>query len=148
MYSQALRDLCTLLRSHHEQPQNGDSCRALMPSLEIMCLDPVHLAMVYEYATWHKRTAGSSFLREIMSKLTAHDPDRSPESWGMPFTGIEDRPLNAQETRIKNMIGDRSMPYRRARRVRDHFDTSRPYGTRVEFIEALAALCSLFADEV
>ena len=32
---------------------------AIMPNLEAQCLDTSHLPIVYEYATWGKRTAGS-----------------------------------------------------------------------------------------
>lgn len=42
-------------------------------NLEIMGLDPVHLPIVFEYATWRKRTEGSSFLRIVMAKFNKHD---------------------------------------------------------------------------
>lgn len=42
-------------------------------NLQIMGLDPVHLCIVFEYATWRKRTEGSSFLRLVMAKFNKHD---------------------------------------------------------------------------
>jgi hypothetical protein len=30
--------------------------QAVLPNLQCLALDPVHLAIVYEYTSWHKRT--------------------------------------------------------------------------------------------
>jgi hypothetical protein len=38
------------------------------PSLQCVALDPIHLAIVYEYAQWHKRTVGSRWLRTLLTK--------------------------------------------------------------------------------
>ncbi len=63
------------------------SIQAVCPNICSMCLDPVHLAIVYEYATWRKRTRGSTFLRRVMVKFTAYDPETAGSVRGAPYTG-------------------------------------------------------------
>ena len=63
----------------------------------MLCLDTVHLAMVYEYATWHKRTEGSTFLRMIMCKFLVRGQGLPANTWGEPFDGKACRPLSVEE---------------------------------------------------
>jgi hypothetical protein len=63
----------------------------------MLCLDTVHLAMVYEYATWHKRTEGSAFLRLIMCKFLVRGHGLPASTWGEPFDGKDVRPLSVEE---------------------------------------------------
>jgi hypothetical protein len=51
----------------------------IFPNIQTLALDPIHLAIVYEYATWRKRTDGSCMLRQCMSKFTAFDETRIAE---------------------------------------------------------------------
>jgi hypothetical protein len=44
------------------------SLQQVLPNLRLLCLDVVHLAMVYEHATWRKKTPGSRFLRSVMRR--------------------------------------------------------------------------------
>ena len=46
---------------------------AVCLQLRAICLDPIHLVMVYEYAQWHKKTPGSKLLRRVLSKTAAVD---------------------------------------------------------------------------
>ena len=119
----------------------------LLPSLEVMCLDCTHLPIVYEYSTWNRRTTGSRTLRCIMSKFTAYDPNLPANTWGQPYTGHENRPLNREEQIIRRQIESKSMSKVRAQRLIDQLDVSRPFVSRVEFIESLAALVALFPEE-
>ncbi len=85
-------DVCILAEVQHisiDDPSGKlfESIRAVCPNVKSMCPDPVHLAIVYEYATWRKRTRGSTFLRRIMVKFTAYDPDTPGGVWGTPYTG-------------------------------------------------------------
>ena len=43
----------------------------ICPNLKCLCLGPIHLAIVYEYAQWRKRTQGSKCLRALLRKVTA-----------------------------------------------------------------------------
>ena len=45
--------------------------KRLCPNLKAVMLDPVHLAIVYEYGHWNKRTPGSKALRSILKKTCA-----------------------------------------------------------------------------
>ena len=166
----------------------------------MLCLDTVHLAMVYEYATWHKRTEGSTFLRMIMRKFLVRGQGLPANTWGEPFDGKVFRPLSAEEDpqwcgvrkgitgtmnakRIykpshsamwivvevcdiclstfnrclplplteeiyRAQIRSQGMSRARCERVRQKLKEDAPFVHRVEFIEALAALTSLFKEEV
>jgi hypothetical protein len=63
----------------------------------MLCLDTVHLAMVYEYSTWHKKTPGSRFLRRIMAKFCVRGEGLTADTWGEPFDGTGCRPLSVEE---------------------------------------------------
>ena len=111
-------------------------------------MDPVHLAIVYEYSTWKKRTLGSRFLREIMVKFTVHDASLDADFWGEPYTGDNAIPLNKEEDIYRTYILGQSMHKTQAQRIRDTIDTTKPFYSRVEFLEAIAALCALHKEEV
>ena len=59
----------------------------ICPSLQVLALDPVHLAMACEYASARKRTASSRQLRLILRKLTAHDAEAMAGRWGPVYHG-------------------------------------------------------------
>jgi len=120
----------------------------VLPNLEIMTLDPVHLAIVYEYSTWNKRTEGSRLLRSLMAKFTAYDATINASTWGGAYTAADTRPLNREEELARARIEARSMSVHKARRIADAIDVGQPFITRVEFIEGLAALVALFPQEV
>ena len=70
-----------------------EAFRNTFSNLEVLSLDPTHLAIVYEYSTWRKRSPGSSFLRELMAKSSVFDSAVSPEVWGQPYSGEHAKPL-------------------------------------------------------
>ncbi len=72
------------------------SLRDACPNLKCPCLDTIHLPIVYEYATWHKRTSGSALQRAIMMKFHAVCDDIPGKTWGDPSTGAEARPLTRE----------------------------------------------------
>ena len=125
-----------------------DALTTIFPNLQTMALDAVHLPIVYEYATWRKRTAGSRYLRRIMAKFTKVDPETGAEAWGDNYNGRGAAPLDRAEESMRAKVLDGSMSRARADMVHDALDSQRPFYTRVEFVEALAALSSLFWDEV
>ncbi len=51
------------------------------PNLKSLSLDPLHLAIVYEYATWRKRTPDSRMLRLILRKFVQFDSGYTGEPW-------------------------------------------------------------------
>jgi len=54
----------------------------VFPQLEVMCLDPVHLPLTYEYAFWRRRTPGSSCLRRLMTRFMQMSPSYAGYDWG------------------------------------------------------------------
>ena len=58
--------------------------KALCPNLKCLCLDPNHLAIVYEYAQWGKRTQGSKCLRSLLRKVAVIDAQKTWDILG-PF---------------------------------------------------------------
>ena len=122
--------------------------RKVLPNMQIMALDPVHLAIVYEYASWHKRTPGSTFLRRILSKLTAYDQRIAGLPWGPPFAGVNAKPLEPHEQKSRALILDQSMQILVATRLERNLDVASPFEHRVEFIQSIAALCAMYPDEV
>ena len=47
--------------------------RNICPNLRALMLDPIHLAIVYEYGFWNKKSSGSKQLRRILHKCIAVD---------------------------------------------------------------------------
>ncbi len=122
--------------------------RRAFPNLESLSLDPLHLAIVYEYATWRKRTPGSRMLRCILRKFAQFDPAYTSEPWGGVYSGRENRPLSREETLMRQKILDGSMSTTRAKLVEARIESSKPFYTRVDFVESLAALASIHPTEM
>jgi hypothetical protein len=80
---------------------------SIFPLLETLALDPVHLPIVYEYATWRKRTPGSLFLRTIMAKFNKIDSTRNGSSWGDFYCGDPNTKLDRAEDIMRQKILDR-----------------------------------------
>ena len=120
------------------------------PNFQFMSLDPVHLAIVYEYASRRKRTAGSSLLRAIMTRFTAAFPPGAPEPvfCGYIFDGSNAGASSIHEESLRDYIIHWNMPLDTARAVAARQKGAGPFGGCDEFIEALAALCALYPKEV
>ena len=120
----------------------------ICPSLKSLMLDPVHLAIVYEYGFWNKRSTGSKVLRRIVSKCSAVAVHGGPSHLGSYYDGALSRPLTAAETDTRNMILEMSMQEHEAKDVLDNLDLDEPFLCRIDFIRCIAALCSRHATEV
>ena len=133
-----------------DSPSNKLFCelRVVCPNLISLSLDPVHLAIVYEYAQWGKRTSGSRILRQLVNKINQVESDLSLASFGPFFQGHSPPSLSRQEERLRNQIMDASMGELRAKRVIQNLDPSKPLYCRVTFIEVLAAIVKLHPTEV
>ncbi len=132
-----------------------DPSKALLNQLKQICrnlstmsLDPTHLAIVYEYAHWRKRTPGSNYLRKIAIKFNKRDASLEPEAWGHVFEGSNARCLSREEETARCHIVNMSMSKHRANLIERQLDADVPFYTRIEFIEALASLTCLYKDEV
>ena len=146
--SQEHKNQVRYIATDNPSKQMWRETRQTFPNLFCLCLDPVHLPMVYEYSTFKRRTKGSCLLRAIMTKFSQRDPALTAQSWGEPYIGEDHSPTTPEETLYCDQISNLSMPVRRAERVLAGLDFSRPFYSRIEFAEALAALVSIHPDEV
>lgn len=124
------------------------SFRDIMPNLRMLCLDTVHLPMVYEYGFWRSRTAGSSLLRRIMGKFTPRSLDIAVHACGPAFHGNHSRDTDFEEEVLRRHIRESTLPLPRARAVLEKLDFTRAFTSRVDFAETLAALSAVHSDEM
>ncbi|CAE6972000.1 unnamed protein product [Symbiodinium sp. CCMP2592] len=122
--------------------------RCICPNLQILCLDPVHLAMTCEYASSRKRTAMSRTLRAILQKLSVHSSHCTENTWGTFFRGENCKPLTHAEERARLQIEDRSMPLRKAAAILDNLNASVPFFERSEWSLSLAALAAVYRQDM
>ena len=136
------------LATDNPSPKLFRELKGICPNLSCLSLDPVHLAIVYEYAQWGKKTAGSKVLRCLLNKVNQIASEARPSSWGPFFTGTGPPSLNREEESTRKLILDGTMGLPRAKRILDNLDGGQPLFCRITFIETLAALCAMFPNEV
>ncbi|CAE7650574.1 unnamed protein product [Symbiodinium sp. CCMP2592] len=136
------------LATDQPSPKLFSMLQSICTSLKCVALDPIHLAIVYEYAHWNKRTAGSRMLRSLVRKVLAIDTSKAAEDWGVIFTGSNPTPLSQEEQCARDHIWHQSMPKAEAEAYMLSLCTDVPFYNRCEFIRGLAALCSLKPEEV
>ena len=122
--------------------------RKVLPNLQFLVLDTVHLPIVYEYGFWRKKTAGSVLLRQIMVKFVAYDSGMDASALGDPYQGADVVNTSPEEKAHRNHILYSSLPLSRARRVVQCLDCSKPFYSRIEYVEALAALAALHSGDM
>eukprot|EP00438_Fugacium_kawagutii_P027022 Skav232520 [mRNA] locus=scaffold1096:926666:934699:- [translate_table: standard] len=138
------------LATDSPSPKLFRSLKETCPNLECLSLDPVHLAIVYEYAQWGKRSPGSRILRKVLNKFNQIDGtlDESWMPWGHFFKGENPPNLTREEIRAREAILHGNMSKPRATRILDQLAGDTPLYSLMTFIEALAAICVCFPDEV
>ena len=102
--------------------------KRLCPNLKAVMLDPVHLAILYEYGHWHKRTPGSKALRSILVQTCAVDDSMAGRLCKSFYDGDMPRPLDA----YSDMIWSKSMPLQEATQVLETIDCDKPLRDRRE----------------
>ena len=121
--------------------------RNVMPKLQLLCLDPVHLCMTFEYGAHRKRTKASGILRAIMQKFNAVDLAGALNS-PKPYNGVEvvefDHVTKARREQI--LSGAMSKP--KAESLLASLDTAKPWQCERDFVEAIAALARCFPEDV
>ena len=122
--------------------------KSVLPKLEFLCLDPVHLPMTLEYASSRKRTKASKTLRAIMSKFTASAAQAVCFFPSQPFTGAFPEGLSLLEENKRALIRTAAMPRPAAESLLGSLDVRQPWASRVSFIEALAALAAVYPEEL
>ena len=121
---------------------------AICPNMQSLMLDPVHLAIVYEYGFWNKRSAGSKQLRRILHKCSCRGPNMAAGTLGCYYDGSISRPLQLEENKYREMILDCSMEDQEVDAILTGLQPNMPFTTRVEFIKCVAALCAKYKHEV
>ena len=147
-FSEASLAQIEFLATDQPSPKLFSQLRSICASLKCVALDPIHLAIVYEYAHWNKRTAGSRMLRSLLRKVLAIDASKTAKNWGSMFTGSNPSPLSQDEERARDHIWHRTMPKAEAEAYMSNLCTDVPFYSSLEFIRGLAALCSLKPEEV
>ncbi|CAE7478378.1 unnamed protein product [Symbiodinium sp. CCMP2592] len=122
--------------------------QSICPCMKSLILDPIHLAIVYEYGFWNKKSPGSKQLRRILKKCTAVDDDLGRDCWGPFYDGRNANPLGEVEIKYRDMISTSSMTPSESKNILDKLDMQVPFSNRLEFIKALAALCQRYPNEV
>ena len=118
------------------------------PNLKSMGLDACHICMLYEQAHWHKKTSGSQLLRLLMNKFSRHDSSKDADDWGPFFDGTNLQMETKEELHCMDKLKAGDISKTLAKRLIDKIDPETPWMTRIDFMEAIAALLSLYADEV
>ena len=72
--------------------------------LVYLCLDPVHLVIVYLQSHNRKATKGCKYLRVIMNKLNKVSSSFQSGSWGPVYRGFEDVELTHPEEHMRAHI--------------------------------------------
>ena len=121
---------------------------AICPNTQSLVLDPVHLAIVYEYGFWNKRSAGSKQLRRILRKCSCRGPNMAAGTLGCYYDGSISRPLQLEENKYREMILDCSMEDQEVDAILTGLQPDMPFTTRIEFIKCIAALCAKYKHEV
>ena len=117
-------------------------------NLEGLSLDPTHAAMRYEQALGGKKSRGSHLLRSFMTKFTTHDPAVTSNIWGPWYQGGAAPPLTAQEQALRHHIQERSFSKIRASKVLVAAEKLVAWPTRIQFVEALAALTAAHPEDM
>ena len=121
---------------------------AICPNMQSLMLDPVHLAIVYEYGFWNKRSAESKQLRRILHKYSCRNHNMAAGQLGSYCDGSISRPLQVEENKYRAMILDFSMDDQEVNATLSGLQPNLPLATRVEFIKCIAALCAKYKHEV
>ena len=147
-WTEAARNMVTYITVDNPSPHFVKQCKKVFPNLVCMSLDTVHLAMNYEYATWRKRTDGSKAVRALMTKFCRTDASVNAQAWGDFHHGNEVPVASPMEAAFRERVLDLGMNPSRASRILNALDYSKPWASRCEFVEALAAVASRHSEDM
>ena len=122
--------------------------REVCPNLRSLMLDPIHLAIVYEYGFWNRKSSGSKQLRRILRKCIAVDASLPAKYWHNVYDGNMARPLTVEENDCRSVILNFAMSHSEVSEILDNLQEDAPFRHRLEFIKAVAALCCRYKSEV
>ena len=104
--------------------------------------------MHYEQGLGGRKSAGSSLLRSFMVKFTNHDEAVTQNIWGPFFEGQACVALSREEQMLRQHILDSSLAVVRSKRILASCEELKVWPTRIQFVEALAALSCLHRTDM
>ena len=120
----------------------------IMPNLEMLCLDPVHLCITFEYSTYRKRTKASTCLRSILCKFNAFDAEKVVQHRTPPFNGVARVEFDHFTQTRREQILTGAMGKAKAKATLERLDWHKPWENVRDVVEAFAALPCCFPDDV
>ena len=122
--------------------------KEVLPALQSIALDAMHIVMVYKQNMNNKKNTGKSLAVCIMDKFRKRDLRRSSSSWGPFYTG-QDLPLSSADVRaVRARLELADMSHGQAFAHLEQIDPNQPWLTEVDFLGAVLAHVSLFSEEL
>lgn len=133
---------CRYLMSDCPGRELWKQMKKVLPNLEIISKDPIHLVINYELQFAKRKSSGSRTLRLIMGKFNKIRPRLSPTFWGPAYHGDlkEVTEFTEEEKKWNQRIGLCSTPLRTAKKILADLNWEVPWETRLQFNKAVAAL--------
>ena len=122
--------------------------KEVLPNLQSLSLDAMHIVMVYDQNMNNRRTTGSKWLAVIMNKFRKRHSSRTQASFGEFYNG---GPLGSAPQDVKSMrdcLLEPDMSENAARTLLETLDPDTPWLTEVDFLQALVAHFSFFREEL
>lgn len=120
----------------------------VLPNLECLCLDPVHLCMTFEYGAFRKRTSASTALRVIMNKFNMVDPDAAARYASNPYRGVNTPEFDQVTETRRGQILTGGMSKAVADKIMKELQGGKPWPSERSFVESLAAFVKTFPEAV
>ena len=117
--------------------------RMVFPSLVGCALDPVHLAMATEKATWERKNQISSRLRAVLSKFSPLVGGRAGDG---PFYEGGVASPSLEESQMRKSIISGGMVKKRAVDLLKNLEPWKGFETRAQFCAYLSALTAAYPD--
>ena len=117
--------------------------RMIFPSLVGCALDPVHLAMATEKATWERKNQISSKLRAVLSKFS---PRVGGGAGDGPFHEGGVAAPSLEEVQMRKSIATGGMGKKRAVDILKSIEPWKGFETREQFCTYLSALTAAYPD--
>lgn len=136
------------IASDNPSPKLFSELKSICANLKALSLDPTHTAMHYEQGLGGRKSAGSSLLRSFMVKFTNHDEAVTQNIWGPFFEGQACVALSREEQMLRQHILDSSLAVVRSKRILASCEELKVWPTRIQFVEALAALSCLHRTDM
>ncbi|CAE7461722.1 unnamed protein product [Symbiodinium sp. CCMP2592] len=134
--------------SDNPSPEMFRVLRQVLPHLESIALDAMHIIMVYQQNMSNKKTHGSRWLAVIMDKFRKRDAARTAAAWGPFYTGQSLPPASVDVRCMRLRLEKPDMSHAQAHNLLEKLNPDTPWLTEIDFLEACVAHLSLFADEV